>query len=203
MQIPYFGLIMIFVIWLCYEIRKSKRSEAKRSEDFWARELEATSVRRKSTDDVKFFYFDETILPSDCGDEESELSSVCASLRGYSGKKLANLSEYSNTDLKMMYGVANFNDLSEADTAFTQISPQLGRLASLLYEEGRHAEAEDVASYAEKLGIHTSLIMCTLAKIYSDLGDKEKLGQLLETARSDKHCTAATIEKLERLSSST
>lgn len=202
MHIPYFGLIMIFVTWLCYEVRKNKRSEAKNSKDFWEREREATSVRRKSTDDVKFFYIDDTVLPSECVDEESDLYDVCQRIRSYEGIKLANLSGYSNTDLKMMYGVANFNELSEADTAFTQISPLFGRLASLLYEEGRHAEAETVGEYAAKNGIHTSLVMCTLAKIYSDLGNTEKLEKLVEMARADKQCTDATIEKLERINTS-
>lgn len=187
---------MIFVIWLTYEIRKAKRGDAQRSKNFWERELEASSVRRKSTDDVRFIKFDESILPADRGEPDSDISDLCNRIISLSQGKIANLSEYTNTDLKMKYGVANFTELSEADSRFTNITPLLGRLCACLYEENRREEAQRVGEYSVSIGIHTSVVMLTLAKIYQDTRSPEKIRELSEIAEQDSTCPASLREKL-------
>lgn len=199
MHIPYFGLIMIFVIWLTYEIRKAKRSDAQRSKSFWDRELEASSVRRKSTDDIRFIKFDESILPVDRGGTDSDIYDLCSRISSLAQGKIANLAEYTNTDLKMKYGVANFTELSEADSRFTNLTPLLGRLCAVLYEEGRAGEAQRVGEYSVGIGIHTSVVLLTLAKIYQDTGATDKIQELSGIAAQDKTCPASLVEKLDGL----
>lgn len=196
MNIPYFGLVIIFVVWLSYELHKSRRKNEKASEDFWEREIEAGSVRRQSTDDIKFICFDTSVLPLDRGEPDSELESLCDRIEKLSVKKIADLSAYTNTDLKMKYGVANFQELSEADTRFTSLTPLVGNLCNYLYENNRSDEAMKVSEYAINIGIHTSVVMLTLAKIHKDRGESQKIASLLAIAKEDEKCPASLIEKL-------
>lgn len=200
MHIPYFGLIMIFVIWLTYEIRKNRRKDEMKSKNFWDRELEASSVRRKSTDSVRFISFDSSVLPDNRTDDE--VNDLCTRIMSLTDKKIADLSAYTNTDLKMEYGVANFTELSEADSRFTALTPLLGKLSSYLYENNRRDEARRLCEYSVSIGIHTSAVMMTLAKINSDLGNSGDNLRLAEIARNDRSCQTSLTEKLEAMSKS-
>lgn len=199
MSIPYFGLVIIFVVWLSYELHKARRNDRKASEQFWDRELAATSVRRQSTADVNFIQFDTSVLPEDRGEPDSELESLCDRIEKLSVKKIADLSAYSNTDLKLKYGIANFQELSEADTRFTALTPLVGSLCKYLYDNGRSAEAVRLCEYAVNIGIHPSAVMLTLSALYKEQNESEKIASLISLAEKDHQCPASVTEKLKQL----
>ena len=108
MVIPVFGLVMIFVIWLTYELKKHSREEKQRELDFWERERRAGFVPRKPTEDIKYIKITEDFLPKDRGDEEGELNVLCNRILSFKDLKIADLSSLTNTELKEKYGTANF-----------------------------------------------------------------------------------------------
>ena len=199
LKIPVFGLVMIFVIWLTYELKKHTKYEKKTTADFWERERQADSVRRRSTADVTYITVDESFLPKNRGDKESELYSLCNRILNFSDKKVADLSSMTNTELKEKYGTANFTSLSEADTNFTALVPLLGRLTEYLYEEGRIVEAETVADYCVKNGVMTYQVLNTLGLIYCDINASDKLESLIEIAEESGKCQERTLNSLKEL----
>lgn len=199
MKIPVFGLVMIFVIWLTYELKKHTRSEKKSTADFWERERQADSVRRRSTADVTYITVDDSFLPADKGSADSEIFSLCKRILVFSDKKIADLSSMTNTELKERYGTANFTALSEADSNFTALVPLLGRLTELLFEEGRIAEAEKAADFCVQNGVMTYPVLNTLGLIYCDISAFDKLEALIRTAEESGKCQERTINSLKQL----
>ena len=199
MKIPVFGLVMIFVIWLTYELKKHTKEEAKTRKDFWERERKSGFIPRKSTNDIHYITITEQFLPEDKGPETGELYSVCDRILQFKDKPVADLSEYSNTELKEKYGTANFTSLSEADSNFTFLVPYFGDLCRLLYEDGRLAEAEKTALFFTENGIYTYQIVTILGEIYSLINDTEKLSALLDTVSSSPKTQERTITYLNGL----
>ena len=199
MKIPVFGLVMIFVIWLAYELKKHTREENQTRKDFWERERQSGFIPRKSTNDIHYITITEQFLPEDRGTEDSELFAVCSRILQFKDKPVADLSEYSNTELKEKYGTANFTSLSEADSNFTFLVPYFGDLCRLLYEDGRLAEAEKAALFFVENGIYTYQIVTILGEIYSLINDTEKLSALTDTVSASPKTQERTITYLNGL----
>ena len=199
MKIPVFGLVMIFVIWLAYELKKHTREENQTRKDFWERERQSGFIPRKSTNDIHYITITEQFLPEDRGTEDSELFAVCSRILQFKGKPVADLSEYSNTELKEKYGTANFTSLSEADSNFTFLVPYFGDLCRLLYADGRLAEAERAALFFTENGIYTYQIVTVLGEIYSLINDTEKLSALIDTVSASPKTQERTITYLNGL----
>ena len=199
MKIPVFGLVMIFVIWLAYELKKHTREENQTRKDFWERERQSGFIPRKSTNDIHYITITEQFLPEDRGTEDSELFAVCSRILQFKDKPVADLSEYSNTELKEKYGTANFTSLSEADSNFTFLVPYFGDLCRLLYEDGRLAEAEKAALFFVENGIYTYQIVTILGEIYSLINDTEKLSALIDTVSASPKTQERTITYLKGL----
>ncbi len=199
MKIPVFGLVMIFVAWLTYELKKHTRMEKKAEAEFWERERKSGFIPRKSTSDINYITIDESFLPVERGESDSELNTLCNRILDYKGKKIADLSSFSNTELKEKYGTANFTSLSEADTNFTAIVAPLGRLTECLYEEGRLAEAETVGKFCVNSGIYTYPVLYTLGQIYDTICDTEMLKDLIHVAEESGKCQERTLSSLKAL----
>ena len=199
MKIPVFGLVMIFVIWLAYELKKHTREENQTRKDFWERERQSGFIPRKSTNDIHYITITEQFLPEDRGTEDSELFAVCSRILQFKDKPVADLSEYSNTELKEKYGTANFTKLSEADGNFTFLVPYFGDLCRLLYADGRLAEAERAALFFTENGIYTYQIVTVLGEIYSLINDTEKLSALIDTVSASPKTQERTITYLNGL----
>ena len=52
MNLVFFASVATFSIAIAVNIRKNKKAQAAIEQDFWAREREANSTRRKSLDDL-------------------------------------------------------------------------------------------------------------------------------------------------------
>jgi len=199
MRIPYFGLIMIFVIWLTYEIKKHTKEAKKTEADFWERERKSGFIPRKSTADITYITIDESFLPINRGNSDSELNILCSRILQFTDKKIADLSGLTNTELKEKYGTGNFTSLSEADSNFTAIVPLLGHLCELLYEEGRLAEAETAANFCVQNGIMTYPVLYTLGQIYDSICAKDKLEALVTAAEASPSCQERTVKAIKDL----
>jgi len=199
MKIPVFGLVMIFVIWLSYELKKHTKEETKIHKDFWERERKSGFVPKKNTGDIFYITVDESFLPSERGDEDSELYSVCNRILSFRDLKIADLSSMTNTELKEKYGTANFNSLSEADNNFTALVPLLSRLCEILYDEGRLAEAETAAVFCVESGIMTYPVLFALGNIYSMINENEKLEDLILKAENHPSCQERSLTMLREL----
>ncbi len=135
-----FCLVILFLIWFTYE-RKKNDTDLSKSKAFWERERQASYVPRQSTDDLEFIVFPDDLVPPALPDSSDELKDITEELHRLKDAQICDLSEYSNTDLRLKYGTGNFNALSVADNNYTRLIQWSGKLLSCLDEENRLDEA--------------------------------------------------------------
>lgn len=155
---PYLFIILILVGVLVHNIRKSSRKEARDSADFWEREQKSFTVPRQSTDDIHFITITDDIVPLPCLDGDEEINDLIARLNKLKGLKIADLSQYTNTDLRMKYGAPNFNELSSADNNCTELVIILSHLIPALIKANRPDEARLLIRFASDNSLSTSAI---------------------------------------------
>ena len=64
---------------------------------------------------------------------------------------MIDLSEKTNTDLKLEFGTANFTTLAEADTNYALLISDCEKAADLLSDAGRNEEAYTLLDYAARI----------------------------------------------------
>ena len=152
-----FCLVILFVVWFTYE-RKKNAPDYSKSESFWERERKATYVPKQSMDDLHFIDLPESIIPQADPSSSDELKAVIEDLHRLPGSKICNLSEFSNTDLKLKYGTGNFNDLSVADNNYIRLIQWSGKLLTCLDEEDRIEDARPFIDFLRENEITSGII---------------------------------------------
>lgn len=162
MHIPFFFLIILFIVWLGYEIKKNSRQHEKDSKSFWERESDSLLTPRKPIDDVKFITIPDEIIPAvienPVNDPEREINELSDELRSLQSKKIADLTEYTNTDLRLKYGVPNFAMLMDADTTYARLVQLLPALIRNLRDADHRDEACELLRFCSDNDIKSSLI---------------------------------------------
>ncbi|MDE7298518.1 MAG: hypothetical protein K2N94_06770 [Lachnospiraceae bacterium] len=175
-----FGCTLILIILIHYETRKHARQSSMRIDEFLQRELEANTTRKKDISGLPYLTADVSRLPdlSGCPDPEREIAAARKTLAALDGKKLLNLSDISNTDLKLTYGAANFPVLSECDAHYTAFTRGLQRLGSLLFEAGENESAALTLEYAVELKTDIRATYRLLCSIYTAQGRSDAVAAL-------------------------
>ena len=96
---------------------------------------------------------------------------------------MLDLSEYSNTDLKLAYGVGNFKVLCEYDENFNHFLLALTNLARACTEAGLYSEAEQTFLLAFHYGSQKMADYTSLADIYLHLEKPEKISALIRNVK--------------------
>ena len=188
----YFVCFCIFCAWLFYEQRKSQRQQKKASDDFWAREALANSTRKKDISDLPLIRVEEKEIPFIETQEESIITYI-GQLRQIIQEPMADLSDYSNTDLKLAYGVANFKTLSEYDENFNTFLVTLTNLARSYERNGYHEQSRDTYLTALRHGSRRAGDYEELAKIWLELGRRDEVKALIRRLEESSHPRRAGI----------
>lgn len=182
MNFPFFASFIIFIVWLAYELRKAGKLHEKKNLEFWEREAEANATRRKSLALLDYIRIPLDTLPVHTLENDETVISCLRTLEKLQHEKIVNLTGISNTDLKLKYGVANLNDLTEYDQNFTELVTTLQTWADALYQAGAVQEAAAVLEFAVSIRSDVSASYFMLAKIYDTAGDFDKIAPLTECA---------------------
>lgn len=183
MRLPFLASFIIFIIWLTYELRKSRRKEEKLEKQFWAREREANNTRRKPLDGLSFISIPLNELPLETASDNPQIQEYTDILRTLSTKKIVNLTGYTNTDLKLMYGAPNITELTEYDQNYTLLARTLQQWATTLFELGYSTEAKTILEFAISTDTDVSGSYRLLVSIYHSNGEDEKIAALQERAK--------------------
>lgn len=188
----YLICFIIFLIWLFYEQRKSQNKDKKRSDEFWAREAEANSTWKKDISHLPLLHVQESEIPLADTDEESVLYYI-GHIRDLIKNPMADLSEYTNTDLKLSYGVGNFKLLSEYDENFNNFLLALTNLARSYTEAGFLAEAQDTYRLALYYGSQKVSDYTGLAEVYIQMDQPERVSELIQEVEAGAHPRRASV----------
>ena len=175
---------LVFVILLYFLGMKQKQIDTKTANEFKMRELNALTARKKDISQLPYRIADISALP-DVSDGSEELSEVFSRLAKMDQKQLLNLSDISNTDLRLTYGAANFPFLSECDANYMMFTRDLYQLGNLLYGLDRTEEARQVLEYALSLDTDIAGTYRLLGSIYANLHCTELLASLTEKAEAN------------------
>ena len=188
-------ILIAFTI-LCFIIMRtvshSNRTETRFKQEFLSRESEANAVRKADISTLPHIEIPLAKLPlsalSACGKED-----LAAELTNLQGEKILDLSRYTNTDLKMMYGPANLDTLSEYDENFTSLIRLLDAIGSALIDADNSDAAESFLAYAVEIGSDVTHTYELLGTLYQTNGDTKKLQQLIQRAKTITSLSGKTI----------
>ena len=178
-----FPFILILVVLFNFKLKQSSRKANANGDDFWERERQANSIRKKSIDNLDYI----TILPEDLPffeNPERQIAQYQDKIRSLSQKKILNLSGYSNTDLKLEYGSANLTLLSNYDDNYNSLITTLNKWGQRLIQLDHIPEGIRVLEYAISIGSDISGTYTTLAGHYASIGDTDALNRLMDRAGS-------------------
>ena len=195
--LPYFILILFL---LQHNMKKNSKKEKINNETFWKRESEANSVRKKDISGLDYIRIPDTLTCPDTQDERilsiyvtrvddfsfdmvmmiNELNTGL--IEALKEKKILNLSGFTNTDLKLEYGVGNLTELTDYDNNYVTLSRSLARIAELLTEQGLKKEAAAFLEFG--IATHTDIgkNYTLLAGYYMEYGKPEKIDFLIAQA---------------------
>ena len=182
---PLTCLSFIIVILSVFSLlrNRSTRTYQEKQNAFWEKERQANSVRKKDISNLDYIQIPLDTFPIGKYSDE-ELLSAENTLVELSGQKILNLSGISNTDLKLMYGVANLNALSEYDFNYTVLARATMAYGKRLAELEHPKDAIAVLEFGIQCHTDVSANYTLLAKLYQQTGQAEKIHHLVQSAQS-------------------
>ena len=192
MKFPFFASFVIFIFVLQHNIRKGKKTNEQKEAEFWKHELSANDVRKRSLEDLIYIPFhakpfyplnllDNTSCPKFLS-KNPEVKEILARFLFLEQQKIVNLTEYTNTDLKYKYGVANLPTLTEYDTNYNELITLLHNYGTILEKDGYETQALSVLEYAVSIGSDISGTYILCAKIYEKNQQWDKIQWLKKEA---------------------
>ena len=167
--LPYFIIILVLIQ---LYIKKSDTSQKNNIKKFWEREQKANATRKKENN---------TLL-SDILKNNPEADSAYNKIISVKDKNIINLTEYSNTDLKLKYGVANLEALTEYEDNYTLLIKNLAVLGHILKEQDDITDATHYLEYSIRIGSDIRSCYADLKDIYISQNHTEKLEKLRQYA---------------------
>lgn len=193
----YITLILMFLsfsaaYFIARANQRTSRQNTQDTQNFWNRESESNFVRRADISNLDYLKPNLDSLPLDAA-KNLGLTDIIDKLEKLSHKKIINLSQYTNTDLKMMYGPANLDSLSEYDSNYIVLIRTLNTLGDAMYEKGDSQNAKCVYEYAISIGSDISNTYIMLGTIYHETNDTAALDLLLDKADKLTSLSACSI----------
>lgn len=193
MPFLFFIIFALLCLTLMHRIRYVKRKEQESMDRFWADEAKADQVRKQDISHLDYIYIPIESLPFGV-DSSDDVKSLEDSIKRLDDKKILNLNQYTNTELKMQYGVANLPFLTECDDRFTILIRTLYQWACRLLDDGYTAEAIRIAEYSIDIGSDLSGIYYMLTDYYKLFEDTQALSRLAESANTLNGMYASQIQ---------
>ncbi len=186
---PFLAIFIIFCIILAYYIRKNDTDQKKVEEAFWEKERMANAVRKKDISKLDYITIPLEKFPVKLHTSTEE------KFVAISQKPMLNLTGISNTDLKLEYGTANLNILSEYDANFTDMVALLPEYAQELSTAGYVDIARELLELAVDVKADSRKIYNQLAAIYKESGQEDKLDYLFTACETLPEITKNAIKK--------
>ena len=184
MKLPFLASFIVFIVWLSFMITRSRRAMELQEKQFWDREKQANRTRRKSLDGLAYITIPLDKLPLDLNTDQDDIRECVDIIRTLSTQTIVNLTGYTNTDLKLMYGAPNITALTEYDQNYTLLARTLQKWAALLHAQGHITQARTILEFAVSTRTDVSGTYRLLADIYKDSGESEKVAGLMEAAQA-------------------
>ncbi len=194
----FLGLFIIICSVLSFFRKRHTKIQKDTTDSFWETERRANQTRRRDISGLSYITIPLDKFP--IGIHENDTIKECeALLAELSQKKILNLGAQTNTELKLSYGIANLNALTEYEQNFDTLCKTLITYASALMEIGEKKDAENVLEYGIRIGSDSSRNFLLLADIYQDGHRREDMERLIAAAEKlDSLMKPSILEKLHQ-----
>ena len=180
---PLLTISIIFFLWLAYEIKKHNLKSESGIKDFWTKERDANSTRRKSLDDLAYIIIPLSTLPVYQATDNEKIRACQETILSLAEKKILNLTGFSNTDLKLAYGAPNITILTACDQNFTTLAGTLANWGEQLLKEGFTEEGKVVLEFGIACNTDVSKNYLLLGKLYDESGNYAAIDDLILQAK--------------------
>lgn len=177
----FLGLFIFFIFLVAYYRKKGSRSQEAVETAFWDRENEANHTRRQDISGLPYITIPLEKFPMGICDN-SEIKALESTLTELSSKKILNLENQSNTELKLKYGPANLDTLDTCDENFSALCRTLVSYADCLLKQGYRKEAQTVLEFGISCGSDHSQNYRMLTDLYQEQRQTDQLTSLLKKA---------------------
>lgn len=161
---------------------KTNKNRETASKTFWDREREANFVRKKDISNLPYIVIPMESLPFQDTDN-NDINRYQDTIKRLADRKLLNLSNQTNTDLKLAYGAANFPFLMDCDNRYTELIRTLQQWGKALYNSSNLSGASTVLEFAIACKTDIAASYTLLGDIYSSSNSTEQIKSLLEAAK--------------------
>ena len=196
MKMPFFASFIIFLIWLSYEISKSRRIGEKAQDAYWEKEAAANNTRRKSLGHLDYISIPFDSLPLEVMKEDEKVIEFHRILHDLADAPIVNFTGFSNTDLKLEYGAPNIDLLMRYDQSYTTLVRTLQQWAEKLYQAGYITETKQILEFSLSTDTDVSGSYRLLADIYSKEGNTDKIRELKDRAQHLKSASRHIIVRI-------
>ncbi len=176
--------LIIFVLVIFHNVRKSRNHIEAEERNFWEKERMANEVRRKSLDGLDYVKIPLDRLPMELLKDDPKVAECLRLINELSLQPIVNLTGFTNTDLKFEYGAANITVLTEYDQNYTLLASTLQQWADLLYTQNHTTEVVQILEFAISTRTDVSRSYDMLSDIYVTNGQPDKINDLIATAET-------------------
>ncbi len=169
---------LLFSAVIALYLFKNKKSQDTAQKDFWEKEREANSTRRKSLDNLDYIKIPIEKLPMSLLSVVPKAEDYKQIIQTLAELPIVNFTGISNTELKLRYGAPNIDLLCGYDQNYTLLVCTLQQWAQLLYDSGYINEALHMLEFSVSTGTDVSATYRLLCQIYIQLNTPEKIGSL-------------------------
>jgi tetratricopeptide (TPR) repeat protein len=182
MKLPFLASFIIFLFWLTYELHKHKNDQAKVDKAFWDKEKLAEKSFARDLDTLDYIQIPQDLFPYEFFPHNERLLEDQKTLESLSKLRIMNFSGKTNTELKLQFGAANIDALTEYDHNFTLLCRLIYNLSKALVDTGYENEALLLLEYAISIQVDVSGCYYLLADLYQKQGELKKIETLIEQA---------------------
>lgn len=192
MPFPFLTCVLIFIVILFLTRQKSTRLEQERNDNYLNKEILANGTRKQNISALNYITIPLETFPLNI-EKDDTLLSFEAILNELTDKRILNLTGISNTDLKMQYGLANLEALSEYDSNFTTLARTIVDYATRLIELNHIPEAITVLNFGIECQSDIYSNYNLLATLYLQQDQTDKIPHLIEVAKGLNSLRKASI----------
>ncbi|MCR4830554.1 MAG: hypothetical protein K5883_03790 [Pseudobutyrivibrio sp.] len=179
MGFPILPFFLLFLIWLTFRIKTLDAKQEQQQADFWSKERQANATPAKDISNLRYITIPINKFPLNFSDDEKVIE-IENELKELASHKLLNLSGMTNSDLKITYGLPNFETMSKIGEDFDRSCVLLNSYAKALVEADMIKDAQNVLEFAIGVGSDLSESYIMLADIYKKSSQSDKLNFLRE-----------------------
>ncbi len=177
MGFPILPFFLLFLVLLAIRLKTLYAKQEQQDADFWNRERQASITPAKDISNLRYITIPIDKFPIHFSTDEDVLK-IEDELKELANHKLLNLTGISNTDLKLTYGMPNFETMSKIGDDYDRVCILLNSYAKALFEEERYDDVITVLEFAVGTGTDISESYTLLAQCYRIKGMDSRLDLL-------------------------